>query len=178
MNQPATPTTLTVTRVLRGGEGLAATILRRCAVVELDWDVRQRSRFACHDTLGRAVAVFLPRGTVLRGGDVLVAQDGTLLRVQAAAQPLLRVTASPHAGPLALLRAAYHLGNRHVALQLCTDYLLLEHDPVLADLLQRLGLIVDAIDAPFDPETGAYGGHSHSHDHDHGHGVSLPEQRP
>ena len=160
--------------------GLAPSLLQRAAELRLDWDTRSRSRFAARDSLGRSIAVILPRGSVLRDGDALVAVDGSLLRVRAARQALLQVRADD---ALALLRAAYHLGNRHVALQLGCDVLQLEPDPVLADMLGRMGLRVEAALAPFEPESGAYEGHgqapaasprdrhraAHDHGHDHGH---------
>lgn len=165
-------------------EGLAQVLLKRAASVELDWDLRQKSRFDATDSHGRALGVFLPRGSVLRGGDVLVAQDGSLIRVLAAAQPLLRITPEPHGSPFDLIRAAYHLGNRHVPIELKPDFLQIEPDPVLADLLRRMHLEVTPLQAPFEPESGAYAahgqaaaatvpvaaadaapGHSHSHRH-------------
>jgi len=74
---------LTLNKLLSGGHGLAPVLLKRAATVELDWDVRQKSRFDATDSQGRALGVFLPRGTVVRGGDVLVAEDGSLVRVLA-----------------------------------------------------------------------------------------------
>jgi urease accessory protein len=160
---------LSVNKLLPSGRGLAPALLKRAASVELDWDVRQKSRFDATDSAGRALGVFLARGSVLRGGDVLVAEDGSLIRVVAAPQPVLRVTACPaHGGPTDLPRAAYHLGNRHVALEVRADHLQLEPDPVLADMLRAMHLIVHEVQAPFEPEGGAYaGGHGHAH-HDHG----------
>ena len=106
---------LSVNKLVPRGQGLAAVLLRRAATVELDWDVRQKSRFDATDSQGRTLGVFLPRGSVVRGGDVLVAEDGSLVRVQAAPQPVLVITHCPeHGTPFDLLRAAYHLGNRHV----------------------------------------------------------------
>ena len=158
---------------IAGGQGLSQVLLRRASEVELDWDVRQKSRIEATDSLGRALNVFLPRGTVLRGGDVLVAEDGSLIRVKAAPQPVLVVThCNEHGTPFDLLRAAYHLGNRHVPLELQPDRLLLEPDHVLADMLRGQHLIVTEASSAFEPEGGAYGagGHSgHSHGHDHGH---------
>ena len=120
--------------------------------------MRQKSRIEATDSLGRALNVFLPRGTVLRGGDVLVAEDGSLMRVKAAPQPVLVVTHCPeHGTPFDLLRAAYHLGNRHVPLELQPDRLLLEPDHVLADMLRRQHLIVTEALGAFEPEGGAYG---------------------
>ena len=165
-----------------GGQGLSQVLLRRGSEVELDWDVRQKSRIEATDSLGRALNVFLPRGTVLRGGDVLVGEDGSLIRVKAAAQPVLVVThCADHGTPFDLLRAAYHLGNRHVPLELQPDRLLFEPDHVLADMLRAQHLIVTETNGAFEPEGGAYGAgagahaghaheHAHGHDHDHGHG--------
>lgn len=169
---------LTINKLIPGGRGLAGVLLKRAPTVELDWDTRQKSRFDATDSTGRALGVFLPRGTVVRGGDVLVAEDGSLVRVQAAPQPVLRVTHCSHHGtPFDLLRAAYHLGNRHVQLELKPDHLQLEPDHVLADLLRQMHLIVTEASAPFEPESGAYAaatlsaahGHAHDHAHDHGH---------
>ena len=160
---------------IAGGRGLSPVLLRRASEVELDWDVRQKSRLLATDSLGRALNVFLPRGSVLRGGDVLVAEDGSLVRVKAAPQPVLVVTHCPdHGTPFDLLRAAYHLGNRHVPLELRPDRLLLEPDHVLADMLRAQHLIVTEARDAFEPEAGAYGagagahaGHAHGHDHAH-----------
>jgi urease accessory protein len=168
-----TTSPLQVGKRIAGGQGLSRALLARGSEVELDWDIRQKSRIETADSLGRALHVFLPRGTVLRGGDVLVAEDGSLIRVRAAAQPVLVVTHCPqHGTPFDLLRAAYHLGNRHVPLQLQPDRLLLEPDHVLADMLRRQHLVVTEATGPFEPEGGAYGGggtHTHAHGHDHGH---------
>jgi urease accessory protein len=164
---------LIVNKLLPGGCGLAAALVKRAATVELDWDVRCKSRFDATDSSGRALGVFLARGSVVRGGDVLVAEDGSLLRVIAQPQPVLRVTPCAEHGTLTdLPRAAYHLGNRHVALEVRADHLQLEPDPVLADMLRAMHLIVREMNAPFEPEGGAYaaGGHAHhDHDHDHNH---------
>ena len=170
---------LTVNKLIPQGKGLAAALTRRAATVQLSWDVRQKSRFDAVDSTGRVIGVFLPRGTVVRGGDVLVAEDGSLVAVQAAPQPVLVVRhCSEHGSPFDLMRAAYHLGNRHVPLALQPDRLVLEPDHVLADMLRAMHLIVSSEDAAFEPEAGAYAagsGHGHAHDpadvqaHDHGH---------
>jgi urease accessory protein len=163
---------LTVNKLIPGGRGLASALLKRAATVELDWDVRQKSRFDATDSGGRTLGVFLPRGNVVRGADVLVAEDGSLIRVLAAAQPVMRVSAcAEHGGPIDLPRAAYHLGNRHVPLEVKADHLQIEPDPVLAGMLRAMHLIVKEVDAPFEPEGGAYAAsHSHgAHDHDHSH---------
>ena len=164
---------LHINKVLVGGRGLAPALVRRAAAVELDWDLRRKSRFDAVDSQGRRLGVFLPRGSVLRGGDVLVAEDGSLVLVKAAAQPVLVVTACPeHGTPFDLTRAAYHLGNRHVQLELRADHLKLEPDHVLAELLRQMHLIVNESNDAFEPEAGAYAsaGRTHDHDHDHGHG--------
>jgi urease accessory protein len=161
-------------KLVQRGQGLAPALVRRAASVELDWDTRQKSRFSCIDSSGRALGVFLPRGSVVRGGDVLVAADGSLVRVAASPQAVLRIThCAQHGTPFDLIRAAYHLGNRHVPIELKPDYLQIEPDHVLADMLRAMHLIVTAIDAAFEPESGAYehGAHSHGHGHDHGQGA-------
>lgn len=164
---------LNATKLIPQGQGLAAVLLKRASSVELDWDTRSRSRFEATDSAGRRIGVFLPRGSVVRGGDVLVAEDGSLIRVQAAAQPVMVVRPCAHHGsPFDVVRAAYHLGNRHVQLQLAPDHLKLEPDHVLQQMLDAMHLIVTEEQAAFEPEGGAYaaGGHAH-HGHDHqGHG--------
>jgi urease accessory protein len=171
---------LTVNKLIPQARGIAAALVKRAATVELDWDVRQKSRFDATDSQGRTLGVFLARGTAVRGGDLLVTEDGSLVRAIAAPQPVLVVTTCPeHGSPFDLLRAAYHLGNRHVQLELRPDRLLLEPDHVLADMLRQMHLIVNDANEAFEPEAGAYaaGGHGHAHaeaggghDHDHGHG--------
>ena len=163
---------LSINKLIPQGRGLAKALLRRAASVELDWDVRQRSRFDAVDASGRALAVFLPRGSVVRGGDVLVAEDGSLIIVKAAPQTVMVVRpCAEHGSPFDLMRAAYHLGNRHVQLELQADRLLLEPDHVLADMLKQMHLLVSDEQAPFEPEAGAYaaGGHAHGAGHSHGH---------
>jgi urease accessory protein len=151
------------------GKGLAAALLKRASTVELDWDVRQKSRFEATDSAGRSIGVFLPRGAVLRGGDVLLADDGSLIQVWAAPQTVLRIThCTNHGAPFDLIRAAYHLGNRHVPIELKPDFLQIEPDHVLADMLRAMHLIVTEVSAPFEPESGAYGDGGHAHDHGHG----------
>lgn len=155
---------------IAAGAGLAPTLVQRAATVALDWDTRQKSRFDATDSSGRAIGVVLPRGTVLRGGDVLVVDDGSLVRVQAMAQPVLRVTVAAGGDPRTLARAAYHLGNRHVPLEVRGDHLQLEPDHVLAELLRRMRFAVEEIEAPFEPEGGAYDVAANAHAHAHVHG--------
>ena len=159
-------------KLIPQARGLAPVLLKRAATVQLDWDVRQTSRFEATDSQGRQLGVFLPRGTVVRGGDVLVAEDGALVRVLAAAQPVLVIThCTAHGSPFDLTRAAYHLGNRHVPIELKPDHLKIEPDHVLADMLRAMHLIVRSADEAFEPEAGAYGGgHGHGHAQGHEHG--------
>ena len=163
-------------KLIRHGHGLAPVLLKRATSITLDWDVRQKSRFESTDSAGRQVGVFLQRGQVVRGGDVLVGEDGSLLKVQAAPQAVLRIThCTAHGTPFDLTRAAYHLGNRHVPIELQADHLKIEPDHVLADMLRAMHLIVHEVNESFEPENGAYGEHGgghqhgHAHDHDHGH---------
>jgi len=172
------------------GRGLAKVLVQRAASVTLDWDTRQKSRFDATDSAGRALGVFLARGTVVRGGDVLVAEDGSLVRVEAAPQTVLRITAcSQHGSPFDLTRAAYHLGNRHVAIELQPDHLKIEPDHVLADMLRAMHMTVLEVSEPFEPESGAYGdhsghaghvhglGHGHEHGNDHEHAAPSAAKR-
>jgi urease accessory protein len=169
---------------------IAASLARRAPALVLPFDARSKSRLRATLDTGEEVALFLPRGTVLRGGDMLVADDGGFIRVEAAPETVLLVTATT---ALALTRAAYHLGNRHTPVEVGDGYLKLEYDPVLRDMLLRLDVDVAEALMPFEPEAGAYGGghkhghdatfaedfalaqqvfhehHGHSHDHDHGH---------
>lgn len=164
---------LNANKLMPQGGGLAAVLLKRAATVELDWDVRQKSRFDTVDSQGRRIGVFLPRGTAVRGGDVLVAEDGSLIKVVAAPQPVLVIThCTQHGTPFDLTRAAYHLGNRHVPIELKPDHLKIEPDHVLAAMLRSMHLIVREADEAFEPEGGAYAAHGSGHGHDHGHGHS------
>jgi urease accessory protein len=178
---------LQVSKCIPLGQGLAPVLLKRAATVELDWDVRQKSRFDATDSTGRELGIFLPRGTTVRGGDVLVAEDGSLIKVIAAPQSVLKIThCSTHGTPYDLIRAAYHLGNRHVPIELKPDHLKIEPDHVLADMLRAMHLIVNAVDETFEPESGAYaagghghGGHGHSHgEHDHHDHAHDPAHTP
>lgn len=127
----------------------------------LPFDLRQKSRLRAHLDDGREVGLILERGHVLRQGDRLLADDGTVVTVVAADEEVSTVHAPD---VLALTRAAYHLGNRHVPLQVADDWLRYRHDHVLDDMVRGLGLIVTVELAPFEPEAGAYGP-AHGHDH-------------
>eukprot|EP01034_Spumella_vulgaris_P026353 gene26353-32925_t len=154
---PAKPRPMTslihCSKLMPQGRGLARVLIQRATTITLDWDTRQKSRFDATDSQGRALGVFLPRGTVVRGGDVLVAEDGSLVRVEAAPQAVLRITAcSEHGSPFDLTRAAYHLGNRHVPIELQPDHLKIEPDHVLADMLRAMHMTV--IETMAGPHTG------------------------
>lgn len=134
------------------------------------FDLRQKSRARVTLASGAEAGLFLERGTVLRHGDCLRTDCGRVIRVEAAPEPVLTVRSD---NPTSLLRAAYHLGNRHVPLEVGADRLRLGLDPVLRDMLTGLGVEVLEEQAPFEPEAGAYPGpaaHHGSPGHHHGPG--------
>jgi urease accessory protein len=149
---------LSVTKFLPRGQGLAAVLLKRAPSVELDWARRGASpldAIDATDSSGRPLHVALPPGSRLRDGDVLIAQDGSLVRVVAAPEPVLAVRACPtHGSPADLLRAAHALGRLQVEVMVQPDRLLIAPDAALADRLQRQHLVVEAAQAPFEPDTG------------------------
>jgi urease accessory protein len=159
---------ITLERRLEGTQILPVPV----RVLRLAYADRCRSRLRARLEDGADVGLFMPRGTILRGDDVLESADGTRILLIAADEALYEVLPSPTSPRprFDLLRAAYHLGNRHVPVQLSTKSLRLERDPVLLDLLRGLGVEVQDIVAPFEPEAGAYGG-GHRHDHDASGGV-------
>jgi len=135
----------------------------------LPFEMRSRSRFRAQLVGGEEVGVILARGQILRGGDLLLAADGRVIEIGAADETVSTVHS---AQPRALARAAYHLGNRHVALQVGAGWLRYSHDHVLDEMLQGLGLAVTVEEAPFEPEAGAYHAdgeaeHAHSQSHPH-----------
>lgn len=146
------PLMLILTRRLPANPNAAASYTLALTAFE-----RTRSRYRFEMPEGKALFVRLPRGTVLRDRDLLQSEDGTLVQVVAKPEPVLTVTAET---PLELLRAAYHLGNRHVPLEIAPTYLRLSPDSVLKDMLEHLGVEVREEVVPFEPETGAY---RHSH---------------
>ena len=150
--------------------------------LELPFESRQKSRLRARLASGEEVALLLPRGEVLRGGDLVTASDGRVIEIVAPAEKLLHVETRDSRE---LAKAAYHLGNRHVPVQIGDGFLRLAEDHVLEEMLHKLGLAVSRVEAPFEPEAGAYaGGHRHfsgepheakihdhhSHEHEHGHG--------
>lgn len=147
----------------------------------LPFELRCKSRLRTRLGSGETCDIILKRGTVLRQGDQLAAQDGRIVNVVAAPEALLQGSS---ADPLLLARVAYHLGNRHVAVALAPGVLQFAYDHVLGEMVRGLGLDLVAVTAPFEPEGGAYGGghghssdgegrgpriHDHFHDHDHDH---------
>lgn len=144
----------------------------------LSFDQRQKSRLRARLASGEEVALLLPRGEVLRGGDLLLASDGRVVEVIARPEGLLHVECDT---PQALARAAYHLGNRHVPVQVGEGWLRLAADHVLEQMLKGLDARTTAIEAPFEPEAGAYAGHTHGgttyHEHAGGesHGARIHE---
>jgi urease accessory protein len=139
--------------------------------IVLDYDDRHRRRLAMKATKGLDFLLDLPAATSLHGGDALVLEDGRLVEVVAAPEPLLEIRCTD---PLQLTRMAWHLGNRHVPVQVLTRALRIRRDHVLAEMAAQLGARVIEIEAPFDPEGGAYASpaddhHHHGHDHHHHH---------
>ncbi len=153
---------------------LAASLVARAPTLTLAYEARCKSRLAASLDTGEEVALVMPRGTVLADGDVLVADDGALVRVVAEAEAVLVVRA---ADATTLTRAAYHLGNRHTPVEIGAGYLKLEADSVLEAMLVRLGVQVERATLPFHPEAGAYGGgHRHGHDATFAEDYALAQQ--
>jgi urease accessory protein len=128
--------------------------------LQLPFDLRQKSRLRARLDSGEEVALALPRGETLRGGDLLAASDGRVVEVIAETETVLHVECD---SPQALARAAYHLGNRHVPVQVGDGFLRLAADHVLDLTLKGLGVRVTPMQAPFEPEAGAYGNDHHQH---------------
>jgi len=142
--------------------------------VVLDFDDRHRRRMTMTGTRGLAFLLDLEGAVVLRGGDALVLEDGRLVEVVAAPEPLIEIKGSD---PYHLIRLAWHLGNRHLPTQVTPTALRIRRDHVIEAMVKGLGARLVEIEAPFDPEGGAYAGgrghgheaHAHDHSHDHGH---------
>jgi urease accessory protein len=126
----------------------------------LPFEQRCKSRLRTTLVSGEEVGLFLERGTILRGGDCLAADDGRVVRVQSAAEKLMEVRAKD---AKSLARAAYHLGNRHMPIQIGDGWLRFAADHVLAEMLLGLGVEISALAAPFEPEAGAYAAGHHQH---------------
>lgn len=133
-------------------------------MLTLSFELRAKCRLRTRLDSGEEVGLFLPRGTILRGGDLLAGKDGRVVAVRSAPE---RVIEARSADALLIARAAYHLGNRHVAVEVQPGLLRLAADHVLAQMLVGLGLDVRETQTPFEPEAGAYGGHPAHHTHAH-----------
>lgn len=165
--------------------------MKAAGKLSLPFDLRTKTRQRAKLEGGEEVAVMLPRGEVIRGGDLVATNDGRIIEVVASPEAVLHITC---ASARELARAAYHLGNRHVPVEVGDGYLRIAADHVLEDMLKGLGATIAPMSAPFEPEAGAYGGghahghgedpdehehvhgpgcghdHAHGHDHDHDHG--------
>ncbi|MEC8886316.1 MAG: urease accessory protein UreE [Pseudomonadota bacterium] len=128
--------------------------------LELTFDTRQKSRFRATLKNGVDIGADLPRTSILRSGSFIATEQGDVLRVDAKAERLMQVSSQD---PFELLKAAYHLGNRHVPLMLTPTALYFEPDHVLAEMIIGLGLMVNEVEHPFEPESGAYAQHQHDH---------------
>ncbi len=153
------------TKLLDGGAAQAQ--------LKLPFDLRQKSRLRTKLVDGEDAWLLLPRGDILRGGDKLLANDGRIVEVISEIEDVLHVAC---ASATALVRAAYHLGNRHVPVQVGDGFLRIAADHVLAEMLNGLGATLTVMRAPFEPEAGAYGagGHHHHSDED-GHAGRIHE---
>jgi urease accessory protein len=136
--------------------------------LELPFDSRQKTRLRTRLASGEEAALMLPRGEILRGGDLVAASDGRVIEVIAAPERVLHVEC---ASATELARCAYHLGNRHVPVEVGEGFLRLAEDHVLEKMLAGLGAELRHVTAPFEPEAGAYHGNAalERHHHDHGH---------
>ncbi|AHJ64063.1 Urease accessory protein ureE [Granulibacter bethesdensis] len=133
--------------------------------VRLDYDDRHRRRRLYTTEQGRRILLDLIEATVLRDGDAIQVEDGTLIAVRAAPEPLIEITAH---GPDELSRLAWHLGNRHLPAQISENRILIRDDHVIIAMLRGLGAHVRSVTMPFNPEGGAYGEHNRHHAHAHG----------
>ena len=149
---------------------------RERGTATLDWDERHRRRRSLTSDQGEPFLLDLAEAARLADGDGLALDDGSVIRVVAKPEPVLEIGA----GSAGLARLAYHLGNRHLAIQIFPDRLVIRDDAVIAAMVERLGGLVLRRELPFDPEGGAYGGfesHGHHHDseheHEHGHATDM-----
>jgi urease accessory protein len=134
--------------------------------LKLPFEARQKSRLRTRLVSGEEVGLMLPRGDILRGGDLVTASDGRVIEVIAEPEKLLHIESRE------LAKAAYHLGNRHVPVQVGENFLRIAEDHVLEEMLRTLGANVSHIEAAFEPEAGAYAGGHHQHD-EMGHGGKI-----
>ena len=150
----------------------AASTAAAVEQLKLPFDLRQKSRLRTRLVSGEEAWLMLPRGDILRGGDRLLAADGRVVEVVSEAEQVLHVTCTD---ATALARAAYHLGNRHVPVQVGDGFLRIAADHVLAEMLRGLGASLAPLQAPFEPEAGAYGGGHHHHTETPGQGARIHE---
>jgi urease accessory protein len=136
--------------------------------VHLDFESRSKSRLLLRLDNGEPAALIVERGRLLRGGEKVILEDGRTVEIVASDEPLLEAVSGD---PLLIVKAAYHLGNRHVAVQLMQGGVRFLADHVLGEMVAGLGLQVSSLVAPFEPEGGAYG-------HSHAHGSDMPASRP
>lgn len=152
----------------------ATTIVRQLAVkpervvdtITLDHEGRHRRRMALKADGGFEFLLDLDKATAAKGGDAFRLEDGRLIQVAAAAQPLLEIRAET---PTRLAKIAWHIGNRHTPAEITADAIYIEDDHVLAEMVRGLGGAATRVTRPFEPERGAYEGHGHAHGHAHGH---------
>jgi len=142
--------------------------------LSLPFELRQKSRLRTKLASGEEAGLFLEHGSILRGGDCLRANDGRIVLVVAADEELMEAKC---ATPFELVRAAYHLGNRHVPVQIGEGWLRFQADDVLAQMLRGLKATVSKVSAPFEPEAGAYAGGHHHHSMDAKHSGIIHEFR-
>jgi len=144
----------------------------------LSFELRCKSRLRARLESGEEVGLFLERGLILRAGDKLAGNDGRVVEVVAATESVMEARAGD---PVLLAKAAYHLGNRHVPVQVGVDavsgFLRFGRDHVLGEMVRGLGLAMSEIEAPFEPESGAYGGYG-GHAHPHGHSADGEGRGP
>jgi urease accessory protein len=149
----------------------AETSSRVDVEISLPFDVRKKCRFKTVSTDGEEVGIFLDRGTVIANDDRFLSEDGRVVRILAQDEPLLEIT---RGSAQSLAQLAYHLGNRHVSIEIDNDCLRIAYDEVLKVMVEGLGASTCPIHAPFHPEKGAYaGGHSHGPEHGKGRGPII-----
>lgn len=148
---------ITLTEILPASESLKAAY-----EIELPYDLRKKSRFKAQAKCGEELGLILPRGHILRSGTLVKSENGEVAKIVAADEHVSTVTTED---PIVLAKAAYHLGNRHVPLQVGAGWLRYQHDHVLDDMVKGLGLSVTVENAGFEPEDGAYSGGGHHHHH-------------
>jgi len=137
--------------------------------LKLPFEARQKSRLRTKLASGEEVGLMLPRGEILRGGDLVTASDGRVVEIISLEEKVLHVEAD---SPRELAKVAYHLGNRHVPVEVGDGFLRIADDHVLEEMLKKLGARVSKLEAPFEPEAGAYAGGHHEHD-EMGHGGKI-----